>query len=289
MSDDSESLRTGGVVVASDLDRTLIYSARAFWLDTPDDEAPAIVVSEIYQGSPLSFMTRAAEAGLRALMAESTFVPVTTRTTAQYRRVRLPGPMPDYAVTANGGVILHRGLPDAAWRHDIARRSESVCAPLAELVALTGSDWLSPGILRVHTAEELFVYAIVDRDVLSAEQLEHLTAECTARGWVVSLQGRKLYCVPAPITKEAAVAEIARRVGATTVLAAGDSLLDRGMLAHATLAFRPHHGELDDAGYDAPHLTVTRARGLLAGEELVGLLRAAAAASARAAAAPVFP
>ena len=36
----------------------------------------------------------------------------------------------------------------------------------------------------------------------------------TARGWQLSLQGRKLYWVPRALTKSAAVAEVARRVGA---------------------------------------------------------------------------
>jgi hydroxymethylpyrimidine pyrophosphatase-like HAD family hydrolase len=268
-------------LVACDLDRTLIYSSRAFWLETTDADAPRIVVSEVYQGAPLSFMTRAAEEGLLALTREACFVPVTTRTTAQFQRVRLPGAPVQYAITANGGILLHDGSPDADWADHIATRREADCAPLAEMESLVSSAWLEPGILRVHTAEDLFVYAIVDRDVVTPDLLERLTAECASLGWVVSLQGRKLYCVPSPITKEAAVAEVARRTGTSTVLAAGDSLLDRGMLAHATHAFRPRHGELDDAGYDAHNLTVTASRGLLAGEELVGLLRAAAAAARR--------
>ncbi|MDD0859610.1 hypothetical protein NHF46_21650 [Arthrobacter alpinus] len=53
------------------------------------------------------------------------------------------------------------------------------------------------------------------------------------------------------------------------MIAAGDSLLDQGMLDFAHLAFRPIHGELHDAGHLAPHLRLTSVRGVLAGEEIL--------------------
>ena len=69
--------------------------------------------------------------------------------------------------------------------------------------------------------------------------LDELAAWCLERGWTTSLQGRKLYCVPAPISKEAAVAEVRRRSGAGLLVAAGDSRLDAGILELADIAIRP--------------------------------------------------
>ncbi|MFI0487239.1 hypothetical protein [Actinomadura sp. 9N215] len=74
--------------------------------------------------------------------------------------------------------------------------------------------------------------------------MDDLTAWCTERGWRTSLQGRKVYCLPAGLTKAAAAAEIARRTGASTTLAAGDSLLDIDLLEAADPSIRPAHGEL---------------------------------------------
>ncbi len=256
-------------LVACDLDRTLIYSPRAFWLNVSDEQAPPIVVVELYQGIPISFMTRTAETLLLALKAAATVVPVTTRTVAQYRRVRMAGPEPEYAVTTNGGVLLHRGEPDAHWRASIARRTAAECAPLQTVEALLADHAFAPWILKLRHAEDLFVYAIVDREAMPDDFVRALEQSCLALGWRVSLQGRKLYCVPAPVTKSSAVAEVQRRTGAGTVIAAGDSLLDRQMLDEATIAFRPAHGELDDGGYRNGNLTVTDARGILAGEELL--------------------
>ena len=257
------------VLVASDLDRTLIYSANALFLAGEDAEAPALVVAEVYEGKPLSFMTRAAEHLLVDVADAAVFVPVTTRTVAQYRRIRLPGPTPEYAVTTNGGVLLHHGTPNADWQDKVRSLVAGGCAPLPEISAYLARPEFAAWTLKLRTAEDLFAYAVVDRAALPGQFLLELEAWCAERGWTVSLQGRKLYCVPVPVTKQDAVAEVARRTGTDRIVAAGDSLLDRPMLEAADVAFRPAHGELDDAGWFDPHLQVTEAWGVLAGEEIL--------------------
>ena len=257
------------VMVASDLDRTLIYSANSMALVGSDHLAPRMVVAEVYDAAPLSFMTRAAEELLEGIVGRSVFVPVTTRTRAQFSRVRLPGFGQGYAVTTNGAVLLHDGEPDRDWSRHIERSLGADCAPLDTVLGhLTGSGAI-PAILRVRTAEDVFVYSIVDRETMPEAYLEELGAWCNARGWTISLQGRKLYCVPAPITKEAAVDEVRRRTGSGLLVAAGDSRLDAGILELADIAIRPAHGELDSDGFSRPHLTVTSASGVLAGEEIL--------------------
>lgn len=256
-------------LVACDLDRTLIYSKNALWLTGQDKDAPAMVVVEVYDGAPLSFMTREAQQLLLGVKEAGTFVPVTTRTQAQYERVRLPGPVPEYAVTSNGGVLLHFGAPDVAWNEQLTARMAATCAPLEDIEAHLANPDFAPWILRLRRAEDLFVYAIIDRAAMPGSFMAELVALCAEAGWGVSAQGRKLYCVPLPINKADALAEVANRTGATTVIAAGDSLLDQDMLAGAHLAFRPVHGELHDAGYLASHLRLTSVRGILAGEEIL--------------------
>src|SRR5947208_5976810 len=96
------------VLVASDLDRTLIYSRKARSLGV--DAADAVCV-EVHDEKESSFVTAAAAAGLAALADEAVLVPVTTRIVEQYRRVRLPGREPAYAIAANGGVLLVDGRP----------------------------------------------------------------------------------------------------------------------------------------------------------------------------------
>ncbi|MER5637242.1 HAD family hydrolase [Kitasatospora sp. NPDC002227] len=260
-------------LVASDLDRTMIYSNRALALDMPDRLAPRLLSVEVHDGKALSFMTERAAGLLAELAGEALFVPATTRTKAQYERVNLPGPtpgwLPRYAICANGGHLLVDGVPDGDWRAEVAARLDSGSAPLAEVVehlALTADpEWTH----KRRVADQLFAYLVVERDALPEGWVAELTGWCGERGWSVSLQGRKVYAVPAPLSKSAALAEVERRVGAATILAAGDSLLDTDLLLAADHAWRPGHGELADGGWTAPAVTALAQAGVTAGEEIL--------------------
>ncbi|MFF4378748.1 HAD family hydrolase [Kitasatospora sp. NPDC001547] len=271
-----------GVLVASDLDRTLIYSERAMALAAPDRLAPRLLCVEVYQGRPLSFMTERAAELLTELARQACFVPATTRTPEQYGRVKLPGPTPDwvpaYAICANGGQLLVDGVPDRDWRAEITARIAAGSAPLEEvtrrLALCADPEWTH----KRQVADELFAYLVVERAALPEGWLAELTGWCAERGWTVSLQGRKVYAVPAPLTKSAALAEVVRRSGADTVLAAGDSLLDADLLLAADAGWRPGHGELADSGWTAPGVTALTEVGVTAGEEIVRRFLAGAAA-----------
>jgi hypothetical protein len=255
-------------LVASDLDRTLIYSAAALGLTVPDAQAPRLLCVETYRHKPLSYLTETAAGLLVRLAGQAVFVPTTTRTREQYHRVRLPGPPPAYAVCANGGHLLVDGVSDPGWQAEVRRRLTD-CAPLAEirdhLRRTADPAWL----LKERVAEDLFAYLVVDRAELPDTYVKELGDWAGARGWTVSLQGRKIYAVPRPLTKSAAVAEVARRTGAETVYAAGDSLLDADFLLAADAGWRPGHGELADTGWTAPHVTALPERGVAAGERIL--------------------
>ncbi|KAB8170835.1 HAD family hydrolase [Streptomyces sp. 3MP-14] len=261
-------------LVASDLDRTLIYSANALELTCADRDAPRLLAVETYRGRPQSFVTEAAAALLARLAAHpaAVFVPTTTRTREQYLRVRLPGPAPRYAICANGGHLLVDGVSDPDWHRAVTRRLAAECAPLdairGRVRATADPEWL----LRDRVAEDLFAYLVVDRERLPDAWPKALAEWAAPRGWTVSLQGRKLYVVPEPLTKSAAVAEVARRAGTERVLSAGDSLLDRDLLLAADAAWRPGHGELATSGWTAPHVTGLDERGVSCGESILRAL-----------------
>jgi hypothetical protein len=251
------------VLLASDLDRTLIYSRVAARADERQ-----LVCVEHRAGEPISFMTRAAAGQYGLLTIRAPIVPVTTRDSQQFARVRLPGAPPRYAVVANGAVLTVDGVVDETWRH----RSERVLAGVASLGAVRRrlTESCAPDLaLGLRSVEPFFCYAIVDRRRLPADLVPTLTAWAAGRGWRVSLQGRKLYCVPAQLRKADAVREIARRIGAETVCAAGDALLDVDLLLAADRAIRPAHGELHELGWSAPTVACTTAAGAAAGEEIV--------------------
>jgi hypothetical protein len=262
-------------VVCLDLDRTTIYSAAALDLRGPDHEAPRLLCVEVYKGAPLSFLTEAAAGTLRELQDVATVVPTTTRTPAQLARVHLPGPPARYAIASNGGHLLVNGVADPEWDAAVRERLTG-CAPLAEVHAHLRARG-GPFVLTLREASGLFAYAVVDRAALPDGWVDELAAWCAPRGWTVSLQGRKVYAVPAGLTKSAAAAEVVARCGGGPLLAAGDSLLDADLLEAAAAAIRPAHGELADSGFTRTHLAVTAATGVAAGEELLGWLRDRAA------------
>lgn len=257
------------VLVASDLDRTLIYSAAALGLTMPDADAPRLLCVEVYESKPLSYVTETAAGLLDEVGRGTVFVPTTTRTREQYGRIHLPGPAPEFAICANGGHLLVDGVSDPAWRAGVDRRLAAECASLdevrAHMVRTADPAWL----LKERVAEDLFAYLVVERALLPREWVKELAVWAEGRGWTVSLQGRKIYAVPKPLTKSAAVREVARRIDADEILAAGDSLLDADLLLAADRSWRPGHGELADTGWTAPGLTVLPERGVAAGEEIL--------------------
>jgi predicted mannosyl-3-phosphoglycerate phosphatase (HAD superfamily) len=259
-------------LVAIDLDRTLIYSAAALGL-APDATPPRLMVAEIYEGRPISFVTTRALELLADLRAAAEFVPCTTRTVAQYRRVQL-GAEPAFAITSNGGRILVDGQECPAWTRTVAE-SLAASAPLGEVAEYLAkvADPLWTRSNRI--AEELFCYLVVDRAELPPAFVNDLTGWAADLGWGVSLQGRKLYVVPDALTKVAAAAEIARRTGAGPLYAAGDALLDAPLLEAAAFAVRPAHGELHDSAWLRPHVEVTGRAGVHAAEEILERLVAA--------------
>lgn len=253
-----------GVLVALDLDQTVVFSKRS-----AGEAGPSVVVEHL-DGEPLSSMTVGAVEAYRALAATCTVIPVTTRTVLQYRRITLPT-APSHAVCANGGVLLHQGEPDAEW----AEWVRSVCAqsaPVAEVEAhldeVSGEEW----VRLVRTAEGLFCYLVAhSREQIPGDWLAGLSTELEGIGWGVSVQGRKVYAVPAGLSKASAVQRLVDQLGATTLLAAGDSVLDQPLLELAGAgAVRPRHGELEELGWTGAH--VTAASGARAGEELLGWL-----------------
>ncbi|MFD5637042.1 HAD family hydrolase [Streptomyces sp. NPDC127077] len=274
-------MSTPKVLVASDLDRTLIYSSAALALTMPDARAPRLLCVEVHENKPLSYMTETAAGLLTELGDIAHFVPTTTRTRKQYQRINLPGPEPEYAICANGGHLLVDGVSDLDWHRAVQERLAAECAPLDEvrdhLMATADPHW----VRKHRIAEDLFAYLVVERELLPEQWVKDLAVWAESRGWTVSLQGRKIYAVPGPLTKSAAVREVARRTGAPLTLAAGDSLLDADLLLAADRGWRPGHGELAEADWTAPAITALPERGVLAGERILREFTGACAEAAR--------
>ena len=261
----SDLLDQRTVLFVSDLDRTLIYSAKAMELGDP---VPDPVCVERYRGRDISYISPVALDRLGQLARDNPFVPITTRTVAQYQRIDLAGVRIKHAITTNGGCLLVDGRRCRDWDDEVARRL-SASASYDEAAAALSGAFDRPWVLKVRNAEDLFTYTVFDRSQAEPAWFEELEKIGRELGWSLSVQGRKAYVVPDSLTKESALAEVVRRVGASRVVAAGDSLLDRGVLEYADEAIRPAHGELHEAGWAPPGLVVTQRAGGGAAEEIV--------------------
>ncbi|MCW2497256.1 HAD family hydrolase [Jatrophihabitans sp.] len=257
---------------ASDLDRTLIYSKGAATLGPADARQVCV---EIHDGKQASWMTAGAAATLVRLAARGLVVPVTTRINEQYRRVDLPGPPPPFAITTNGGELLVDGAADRDWARAVAERLRAGF-PLDSVWAQASHVCHPEFTVKLRNADDLFCYAVIRPKHLPSGFVEDIAGWAAERGWRTSLQGRKLYWVPESLTKSAAVAEVARRVDAGLVLAAGDSLLDVDLLLGAHRGIHPRHGELYEQGWSAPTVETTTASGMAAGEEITAWFETAA-------------
>lgn len=257
-------------VTAFDLDRTLIYSVASM-----GDPAvlPPLKIVEYFEGEVLSRMTNTSWSLLTELMRVAEVVPVTTRTQAQYERVALPR-TPQYAICANGGVLLVDGVRDPewdAWVHGIVALS----APLVEVLAVFDEVADESWVKKAKAAEGLFCYLVANsRKEIPGKWLRKFTERITAMGWTVSVQGRKVYAVPAGLSKATGLMRlrdilIESHPADVRVYSTGDSLLDAPMLEAADEAIRPAHGELHDQGWNGVGVDVTTATGAMAGEEIV--------------------
>ena len=246
------------VLIGVDHDQTLIYSERS----AGPVENPVWV--EHLDGRPISMMTRKAVALLDELARTYEVVPVTTRTPEQAGRLRLPPT--DRLICCNGGVLLRNGERQPAWDDWVAGLL-SASAPAAEAAQQFGDfGW----VRSWRQVEDLFVYAVAhDRDAIPAEWLTATAAWAGEHGWRLSVQGRKAYAVPAALSKGTAARRLADELGAT-LLAAGDSLLDRDLLEAADWAIRPRHGELEALGYGG--VEITPRSGAAAAEDILEAL-----------------
>ncbi|TVY03268.1 hydrolase [Cohnella terricola] len=259
------------MIFACDLDRTLIYSRNSMGATESDELVPV----EKYEGEDLSYMTRSAHRLLQRLSRELHFVPTTTRVHEQYARIHgfSDGIHCRYAIVSNGGKVLVDGRADMQWdrllRQTVRKESASSAEIRSFFDRLVKEEW----VMKERLCDELFYAFVVKRELLPSGFMEELAREIGGHGWNCSLQGRKIYLVPNPVSKGAAVEYVKQLSGSRYVFAAGDSLLDESMLLIADEALAPGHGELFRK-YGGKHerIRFTRSEGIRASEDILATL-----------------
>jgi hydroxymethylpyrimidine pyrophosphatase-like HAD family hydrolase len=259
------------MIYASDLDQTLIYSVRSMGMEV---DLSVMQPAETYKDRIISYISIATLQQLQQVSQQITFVPVTTRTLDQYARIHIfqNNVVPEYAITSNGANILVNGVVDQQWHEQILADVYDKSAPAAEALALFHSISDPSWIVAEHFWENTFYSIVVDREVMPLDAVLALQPQLEALGWGMSVQGRKVYLVPFPVSKNRAIEEVKRRAGASKVIASGDSLLDRGLLDVADYSIAPAHGELYRESVAEPatrHYCFTATSGIFAADQIL--------------------
>lgn len=259
------------MIYASDLDQTLIYSARS--MGVPVDSS-GLVAAEQAEGKNLSYISKEALSLLKGLQADTIFVPVTTRTIKQYERIHLfQGAIrPAYAVMSNGGNIMVNGIVDELWNRGIRKKVLQGAASAQEARAyfepIMNEEWVA----GERFCDELFFAFVIQRDRMPLEAVLEKAELVRALGWEVSIQGRKIYLVPAAVNKRDAIEHIRSMHPGEPLLASGDSILDKCLLDAADYAIAPRHGELFNEQQRNPSSMAyrfTKHSGIFAADEIL--------------------
>lgn len=230
------------MIFASDLDRTLIYSEK-FIRGANSQE---IMEAEVKDGKVISYMSSKAFRMLGKISERVEFVPVTTRTMEQYKRIGLLKRIAHrYAIVANGGTIIENGKVDQQWKSIVKKRLGGECISIDEAVErfkrISSPVWVE----KTRTADDLFFYNIVDTQMVPMDELSDFEKEMESSGWRMVHHSRKLYFIPRCVSKGEALLHISKKTDAFgDVISSGDSVLDIEMAGVSKRFISPLHAEI---------------------------------------------
>lgn len=203
------------ILFACDLDGTLIHSHKKRRADD--------ICVELYDGREQSFISPRELALLKEISSKILFIPVTTRSFAQYKRIFWAEDFkPRYAITTNGAIFLDG--------EQITFRKELVenCADELEYQRTVHAD--NPNFTICRVVDESFLF-LRCRDDLNAEDF-HFDTRLT-----VQHTGKKIYFFPPELNKGTALRMLIEKFSPDKVFCAGDSEIDLPMLKLADVAF----------------------------------------------------
>ena len=203
-----------------DLDKTLIHSYKV--------ARKGDICVEIFK-KDLSFMSREAYLLLKEIAQKCIFIPVTTRSLEQYRRIDL-GITPKYALAAQGTILLIDGEPDVNWAHP-----SPISGLFAELTKIEEQENLLHDIRLI---DDFFISAKLNQPGTTPKFLQ--TAVAPHKLYAIN---SRVYIMPESVCKGVSVkrflARFAKRLNPRQIICAGDSVLDIPMFEFADTAFHP--------------------------------------------------
>lgn len=234
------------VIYASDLDRTIIYSDR--FINEHKTDAKYTPV-EKKDGKVISNLADSVKSELKNVNDSKNvvFIPVTSRSVEEYKRVDL-GFTPKYAIVDNGGTILVDGMPMLVYQSHI----QELVAPAIAESAIIMLDIIEHNYIlgkEPKLIDNLFLFWKVkdgheeEADVL----INELNATYTK--WEFTRQRKKVYGVPVCFSKQVALRWLWGQLGKPYMVVSGDGEMDLPMLTLANKAIIPSHSDLLKEGF----------------------------------------
>lgn len=239
------------VLLGTDLDRTIIFSEKFIEQNNDKNWKDNHICLELYNGNPLSYVSKETFDYLYKLLEnpydKNTFIPVTTRSIEQFKRINLISNFP-YAITNNGGIILKHGKSIKEWTDFINSQRKRLQVSYKEIFKLYAKN---PKIYEKEGkfVDELFLFIKI-KDLTEKEIqdfLNDLEIKLQNTGWNFTLQGRKLYIIPNYIRKDRALLYLAKnhlKDYSNIIITAGDGKLDLDLIEFGDINFIPIKSEV---------------------------------------------
>ena len=197
-----------------DLDGTLIFSHRYYH----EGYRPI----EIYNGRQISFIEKDTLNVLENAISNAEFIPITSRTKAQYRRIEIfKEKCPQYALLDNGGILLINGEEDPIWYEETRKLLNNSLEQLNDI-----ATWATQ-YADVKIQDEIVVFIKTADDRRREEVIKGLNQY---QGFYWFMHGEKLYVCPEELTKGTAIKRFKSRFPVERSIAAGDSKVDFSMM-----------------------------------------------------------
>lgn len=251
------------MIFTTDLDRTLIYSARV--LSNYPSNVDYISV-EAVDGRSISFTSTAFFNWLKSREKgrDLKIVANTARSIREFIRVDIHKEF-DYAIVANGGIILKDGIPIQEWEEKIDRNN------INKLMTHILKDLSNMKCINYNSRviDNSYILTKTSNNEECTQELKQIVQRYRDISFMV--QRNKVYIIPSIISKVNAIKWLSEYLGEEIVLAAGDSETDLDMLKEARISIVPSHADIIEQGMIEPDLEV--GVGLSASVDILKILK----------------
>lgn len=224
------------MIFITDLDRTLIYSTRVTSEYPTSDDVESVCV-EINNNNETSFTSKKLVDWLKTQDRGVCIIANTARSKSEFKRLSINEYF-DYAIVANGGVILKNGEVLQDWEKHLNREvlQDSLIDMQKELARMKSSTY-SPKLI-----DNSYIFTKADNLELAKREIKSLSDK--HKDFRFIMQRNKIYSIPNRISKLNAMKWLENYTDDKIKISAGDSENDCEMLEYSSIRIIPEHGEL---------------------------------------------